>query len=335
VLLLGAAIGAAGMIRAFRRDMRAIRRSIEGRSRYARTRRGPVEYAREGKGRAALVIHGAGGGFDQGLSLGRELLGPGFDIVAPSRFGYLGMAVPDGHSPALQADVHAALLDALGIGEAVVIGVSAGAPSAIELALRHPGRIGALILVVPRAWSPHDRVAVDDSRPSRIVLAAVTAGVDLAFWVMMKLARASLVRFLGVPPDIESAAPAHERRRVDEIIRSILPLSARAAGIRADSEDAIGPWPLERLAAPTLVISAEDDLFNTLPGARHTAERVPGAELIALPSGGHLMVARVGEVRDAVADFVRRRVRATTGAYSEPLPDGKSRRVAGRSARAD
>ena len=49
-------------------------------------------------------------------------------------------AMPVDASPAAQADAHLALMDALGIDRAVVLGVSAGAPSAMQLALRHPDR---------------------------------------------------------------------------------------------------------------------------------------------------------------------------------------------------
>jgi hypothetical protein len=109
---------------------------------------------------------------------------------------------------------------------------------------------------------------------------------------------------------VDAHASEAERRRVAEIIRSILPLSRRVGGIDVDSKHAIGPWPLERIAAPTLVISATDDLFNTLPGARYTAERIPEAELVVLPSGGHLMVSRGDEVRAAIAVFLIRRLPA-------------------------
>jgi hypothetical protein len=44
---------------------------------------------------------------------------------------------------------------------------------------------------------------------------------------------------------------------------------------------------------PTLVVSARDDLFNTLPGACWTAEHVPNAGLMFLESGGHLLCGQV------------------------------------------
>src|SRR5439155_8391596 len=111
-----------------------------------------------GRGRTVLLVHGAGGGYDQLLDMARELAAAGVRVVAPSRFGYLRTPLPADASPAAQADAHACLLDALGIERAAVIGVSAGAPSSMQFALRHPQRTSALVLVVPLAYVPHAAV---------------------------------------------------------------------------------------------------------------------------------------------------------------------------------
>ena len=310
IAMLGKAAGATALIaggtayRRFRREMRQARARLEAGSRIAATERGPIEYAREGSGRELLVIHGAGGGYDQGLMLGRELFDRETEILAPSRFGYLRTPVPADSSPAAQAEAHAALLDLLEIERTIVVGVSAGAPSAVELALRHPRRVAALILIVPRLYSPTESVGADPSTPSQAVLRLIMSGADFGYWLAMRIARAALVRFLGVSPEVEARASAEDRRRVTEIVRSILPLSARLPGIEADGAARIAEWPLEKVEAPTLIVTAADDLYRTPPGARYTAERIRGAELKMLEDGGHLMIGRGQEVRDAISDFL-------------------------------
>jgi len=92
-------------------------------------------------------------------------------------------------------------------------------------------------------------------------------------------------------------------------MRNILPLSDRVAGIAVDSSTEIAPWPLEKVTAPTLVISAKDDLFGTLPGAHFTAAHIPGAELEVLESGGHLMLGQRDRVNAIIASFLKRRLR--------------------------
>ena len=300
-----AGVGLAAYTR-YRSEMREIRSRVEKGGTMVQTSVGPVEYAEQGEGEPMLTIHGAGGGYDQGLLIARDF-GSGHRLIAPSRFGYLKTPVPDEHTPAAQADAHAALLDHLRVARSIVVGTSAGAPSAIELTLRHPKRVSALVLLVPRTYHPTQAIGADESVPSQAVLRLVEASADFLFWLAMRVSRGSVVRFLGVPPEVEARASKEERERVTEVMNSILPLSARVRGIEVDGLTDMSPWPLERIGVPTLIVSAEDDLYKTLPGARLTAERIPGAELKGLGSGGHLMVGQSERMREWVSDFLRRR----------------------------
>ena len=108
---------------------------------------GPVAHATGGAGAPVLAIHGAGGRHDQGRLLARAFLPEGFSWVAPSRFGYPGSPMPDDASTAVQADAFTALLDALGQDRVSGIAMSGGAPPALQLALCHPERVQALILL--------------------------------------------------------------------------------------------------------------------------------------------------------------------------------------------
>jgi pimeloyl-ACP methyl ester carboxylesterase len=308
--LSGAAVAAYTIRKMFRHDMSDISAELDEGSSLVELYHGLIEYGREGNGRTVLVTHGAGGGYDQGLFVGRELFGSGHDVIAPSRFGYLRSCLPDDPQPHVQADAFAELLDHLKIPSAVVLGISAGAPSAIELALRHPEHVRALILVVPRAWAPGVEVSAERTDRNKPIFAMVMKGQDFAWWSATKLASRRLLRFLGVPAAVYDAADPLERDRLNWIARNILPLSRRVRGILADGEARIEPWPLEKIAAPTLVVSAKDDLFNTLPAARWTAEHVPDAELMVLESGGHLLCGQSEEVRARIADFLRRRLAA-------------------------
>jgi pimeloyl-ACP methyl ester carboxylesterase len=323
-LVLGAAT--AGTYLRYRRDIAAARRALAQGGKVIATRAGPIEYADEGAGDAVLVIHGAGGGYDQGLLIGRDLPA-GHRLIAPSRFGYLRTPIPPDSSIAAQADAHAALLDALAIDEAIVVGVSAGAPSAIELALKYPRRVKALILLVPRAYDPSAAVGPDQSTPSRIVLTMIETSADFLFWLAIPFARSALVRFFGIRPELERNATEEDHARITRIMRGILPLSERVAGIDLDGRHRLEPWPLGQIAAPTLIVSAEDDLFGTLPGARFTASHIAGAELKVLESGGHLMLGQTERVRGWIADFLQHG--CPSDASSEPGPAAHEVEMAG------
>ena len=69
-------------------------RRLAGRSALIRTRLGNLEFAVEGSGPPMMMIHGTGGGFDQGLRFSAALRALWHQIIAPSRFGYLRSDFP-------------------------------------------------------------------------------------------------------------------------------------------------------------------------------------------------------------------------------------------------
>jgi pimeloyl-ACP methyl ester carboxylesterase len=254
------------------------------------------------------MVHGSGGGHDQGMAFAGDLPQRGIHVIAMSRFGYLRTPMPADSSPAAQADAHVCLLDALGIGAAAVLGGSAGAPSALQMALRHPARVRALVLLVPVAYKP--ATVADSAVPlpaaaEKMMLRLV--GSDLLLWAALQVAPDQVIRFvLQTPPELVAAASAPERARVHAIAEAILPVSARAAGLRSDSALGKGlpPYPLESIEAPTLVISTRDDGFGTYASAQYTARRIPGARFIGYENGGHLWVGHDAQVRAAIAQLV-------------------------------
>jgi 2-hydroxy-6-oxonona-2,4-dienedioate hydrolase len=302
----------------FRNELQAARIHSSSGSKIANTPCGSIEYADIGTGPAILAIHGAGGGFDQSLDLAHDFLGSGFRVVAPSRFGYLRTPLPADGSPMAQADAHACLLDALNLQKVVVIGGSMGAPSAMQLCIRHPEQCSALILLFPIAFAPGP-ANEPPPKPSAFaqLLMNTTLKSDFAFWAASKLSRDTVMKTIGATPpaDFRDAAP-EERARVLAVLRNIEPISRREKGLRNDA--AVAPtvprYDLEQIAVPTLVISAEDDLFGTFKGGRYTAEHIPGARFVGYPTGGHLLVGHGADVRRELAEFLR--LHSTTPAPS-------------------
>jgi 2-hydroxy-6-oxonona-2,4-dienedioate hydrolase len=292
----------------FERDQAlAIERSTLG-STLADTRCGAIEYQMAGTGSPLLMVHGSGGGHDQGMAWARPLTPQGVQVIAVSRFGYLRTPRPADASPQAQADAHVCLLDALGIRQAAVVGVSAGAASALQMAIRHPDRVSALVLVVPITYKPGDvadsAAPVSDDKDAWLLR---LLGSDALFWTALQLAHDPLMRhLLATPPEQVAAASAQERARVEDLAARILPVSRRAAGLRDDTRlgKSLGPAALESIRAPTLVISARDDGFGTYAGAQYTAGRIAGARFIGYEQGGHLLVGHDAAVRAAILQLL-------------------------------
>ena len=308
VVSVAAVVIVATVALAFQRDMEAARAATLGRSQVVDSPWGPIEYADVGSGPPVLMIHGSGGGFDQGLAFSAPLAREGVRIIAPSRFGYLRSAMPEGATVEMQADALDWLMGELAIERAVIIGGSAGALSATQLALRHPERCRGLVLVVPALYAP-ERLpganAAPDAGTQRVINAVL--GSDLLFWAGMRAAPDFMTRMvLATEPATVKAASESERQRARSVTFHILPISARKQGLLMDSATAGTPpsWPVERIACPTLAVGARGDLYETDKAAVDVARRIPDARLVIYPDGGHLWIGHDAELWRTVGTLV-------------------------------
>ncbi|HEX7236954.1 MAG TPA: alpha/beta hydrolase [Gammaproteobacteria bacterium] len=309
---------------AYRRDLAAARARLAGASALVATACGPIEYAEVGEGTPILVVHGAGGGFDQGLAIGGPLAARGHRVVAMSRFGYLRTPLPADASAAAQADAHACLLDALGLERAPVLGVSAGAPSALQLAVRHPQRVSALVLMVPAAFVPRPNGAAPvRTPPGTLQLFDTALRSNFLFWAIRHAAPSLMIRgLLGTPPGLLAHATRADRERLDAMLDQILPVTDRRVGLLNDAAvtTQIARYPLERITAPTLTIAAADDLYGTYDAARYTAQEIKNARFVGYADGGHMLVGHDADVTSAIAEFLE-----TSGDTSGAAGTGDSR----------
>jgi pimeloyl-ACP methyl ester carboxylesterase len=310
-IVIGAVLGVAAALAfvgyAYERDLQRERERVASGSTVVQTPCGPIEYAETGEGRPLMIVHGAGGGWDQGMLFAKPFLARGFRVIAMSRFGYLRTPLPADASPAAQADAYACLLDALAIGKTAIVGASAGAPSTIQFALRHPDRCNAMVLLVPVAWAP----GRSQRPPEAAVLPAffeASLRSDFLFWLALKTMRtATVATVLATPPAVLEAASADEQARARELLGDVLPVSERREGMLNDVKTLVSleRYDLEKLSVPTLAISLADDAFGTYESARYIAERTPGARFVGYPSGGHLWVGHQQDIVFEIASFAR------------------------------
>jgi pimeloyl-ACP methyl ester carboxylesterase len=281
----------------YRTDIDAARRRLAAREHHSiHTPYGSVQYAEHGQGPPLLFSHPLVGGFDLGLGCADSWIGDGFRVIAPSRFGYLGSSLPPGVMPADQADAYALLLDALGIERAAIVGYSAGGPSVIQFALRHPDRTTGLILLgsaLPgKAGGP----------PKPVAQLLFT---DLVFWALKAYAPFQFARLLGTPKGFRLTP--EQRTGILESEESLFPIRPRKQGAIFDlyvSNPDVQGYPLEEISVPALIINARDDGLSVFQNAARAAERIPGAELLAIDQGGHMLLGSEDLIGQEVTRFL-------------------------------
>jgi 2-hydroxy-6-oxonona-2,4-dienedioate hydrolase len=260
---------------------------------------GPIQYTEFGEGAPMLIVHGAGGGYDQGEYFAK-LIDGNYRWIAPSRFGFLGTPVPDGANSSQQADAYACLLDALGIDRVGVVGVSMGGPSSLLFALRYPQRTNSLVMIS----------AASHAIPPRPAILATVFNVflnDFVFWSMVRLSPEGLLVALGVPLEVQKQLSPQEVAQLHAFLESIVPMGARRNGQLLEQHmSEYDADQIHQIQVPTLILHARDDTLVSFEQGEFTAKNVPGAQFIPIEKGGHLalMLNSNAGAREKVLEFL-------------------------------
>ena len=265
----------------------------------AETSAGKIEYSLDGQeGPVLLFLHGTPGGYDQAPD--RSF---GLRLLAPSRPGYLSTAIEIGRTPAEQAKAYAALLDALGIDEVIVMGASGGGPSAISFAAAYPERTRALVAVEAVSQSMGLMEAPGFMDSDFLVWLAFTA-------LNLFGGPEGMVELLIPDPNNQEMVLSDPRKlkKVESILWSFWPPSLRQIGTRNDMEQFSDlRLPLGEISVPTLIIHGTADVNVPFSHAKLLAAEIPNARLHAITDADHMMpFSHDEEFEAAIVDFLAR-----------------------------
>jgi 2-hydroxy-6-oxonona-2,4-dienedioate hydrolase len=289
---------------AYRRDMDRLRASLAAGSELIETRHGAIEVATQGEGPPILLLHGAGGGYDQGLGLARMFGPPGHRWIAVSRFGYLRSDLPADPSTRAQAEALLDILDAKGIDRIGVVAMSGGVPPALQLAGIAPDRITGLALLSSAPFTPLTAGSQDLPMPAWAYQLLFSS--DFPVWGVLRLAPRRLDPIFDVTPAQRRTMTPEDAAIVSILVSGFLPVTDRLAGL-ANEGAAIDPaarYPLVEITAPTLIVHARDDGINPFPIAEYLADALPKARFLPLPDGGHLLLGHKAQVTAAIAEIL-------------------------------
>lgn len=170
----------------------------------------------------------------------------------------------------LVADLRA-LLIALEMPRATLVGFSLGGLVSQLFAIKHPSMVAALVIVDSVAqFSPESKAMF--AKRAQI---AETQGIQ-------SLADGMLSRWFT--PEFHARNPERIARFRQQILAND-PATVAATCRLAATLNFLDKLPL--VTAPTLVLVGEHDLGNPLPKAREIKERIPGAELAVIPEAAH------------------------------------------------
>jgi pimeloyl-ACP methyl ester carboxylesterase len=217
-------------------------------------------YAVYGAGDPVLLIHGGLGHADIWGAQVADLMRDHMVIVADSRGHGRSTRNAEPFGYALMASDYLALLDVLGVQKVDLVGWSDGGIIGLEIAMRHPERLG-------RLFAHAANITVDGVDPA--------VADNATFGLYIERMGADYARLSPTPGEYEA-------------------FLAQIGQMWASQPN----WPdaeVAKITVPTAVVLGEHDEAITRAHTEHMAKVIPGAELIILPQVSHFAMLQAPE----------------------------------------
>ncbi len=208
----------------------------------------------------------------------------------------------------------AALLAALGVPSAHVVGASMGGMIAQVLAARHPGCVRSLTSIMSSTGNPSPRVALGKPRALRAIITRPRSASDV------QQVTDHLVKVFGIIGSRSyPAEPVALRAHLLRVAERGYDPAGSARQLLAILASGDRRALLARITAPTLVIHGRDDPLVPLAGGEDTARHIRGARLKVVKGMGHdFPDALLPDVTDAIVAHIRATESAAAPAPAVP-----------------
>ncbi len=275
----------------------------------AQTKAGQIEYTLQGQGPVVLKLTGS---MEDCESTGGNatLLGAGFSILTPSRPGYGKTSLSVGKTAPEAADAMVSLMDKLDISKVDVIAESAGGPSALYLAARHPGRVRKLILEeavskYAKDLNPQNYETVRNFYASKYWYTSPMLKM-MAKLAPKTLARITMKIFGAHNPDeaIKEMSKADINGLCDFYLRWRGSWNKAASNdLEQRTEDSV----LDSIKAPTLIVHSREDGSVPFMSAEYSHAHIAGSELWEAPTWSHMTLGHGADKVDSkVVEFLKK-----------------------------
>ncbi|NKB56472.1 MAG: alpha/beta fold hydrolase [Alphaproteobacteria bacterium] len=253
---------------------------------------GDIHYTQQGSGSPFVMLLPQSSG-PVGVTPFLETLAQDFTVIRYDQRGTgqsAPVSAPDGMSMAGRAAEMIGLLDALGLERATLCCHSTGCGIGLSVVSEHPARVERLVLVSPWGYAEGYLTTMQQLR----IAAARALNPYRYAWF-----NASLL----YPPEYRRKHEAgFEQMAVETAPQDADQIEARLNAILSLDTRPITP----SVGCPTLIVTGQDDQLMPAWFGREMAEIIPGARLVALDGGGHMLPETRGdEIANAIADFLR------------------------------
>lgn len=238
---------------------------------------------------AVVFIHGAQQDHSCWGLHSRWFAHHGFNAVVPDLPGHGRSGGAPLASVEALADWVVALLDALGVAQATLVGHSMGSLVALEAAVRHPQRVSRLALIGSAVPMPVSEGLLDAARHNEPKAAAMINAWSYSASGQIGGNTVPGLWMLGM-----------NRRLMERQKAGVFAVDLAACNAYARSLES-----LAAIARPTLVVAGSADRMTAPKASRALAAAIPGAQLTSIAGSGHaLMAERPDAVLDALRDFI-------------------------------
>lgn len=259
------------------------------------TDKGLIEFSMEGTGTPMLFVHGGHS------SCNEKLFHQGFDgqrfcLITPSRPGYGNTPLTEPGSARQTAELFVALLDVLKLPSVIVVGISAGGLSALELAAHFPERVDKLLLIaaVTQKWmTPADETY---QKAKKIFSPAI----EKYSWAAFRFCYAWFPKLMAATmfKELSTYRPCNISKEEAAELYDMIKRQRSKKGFVNDLEQDIDPCTMAAIRCPTMILHSANDNSVRMEHATHAKSGIRNAILkIYHNKWGHLLW--LGKEREA------------------------------------
>ncbi|WP_299668242.1 alpha/beta hydrolase [uncultured Polaribacter sp.] len=248
---------------------------------------GKIEYSIIGKGKPILFLHGGHSNCHETLFL-KGYSTDSFKLIIPSRPGYGETPLGENKQPIAAAKLIISMLNKLDIEKVIIVGISAGGLTAIELTSNFPERVEKLILIsaVTKKWlHPKDKMYQQGIRlfsPKREKFIWQLYRICFRFFPN-RMAKV-LIGELSTKQN-----PKITKQEIDEI-RQMTFNQRSKEGFITDLEQNIDASVIAKIKCPTLILHSKNDKSVSIEMATYANKNIRNSNLkVYANKWGHLL----------------------------------------------